>query len=152
MPQANPPPTLTIALGFAGTLRIVYPSGQSLSLPQGEVEERLIEIFEGFRRELKDIRQSLGKVSDRAPIAFLSLADLGIEEEASPPPGPALAATPPLSPPFPDRTAMRLLGQKQEYRIWPSRAAMVKTLREEETRPATHLNWIAVQPMQDEEG
>lgn len=72
-----PPTTLTIALGFAGTLRIVYPNGKSIDLPQGDAEARLIEVLEGYRRELSQIRRSLRPALPESP-QVLSLEDLDL--------------------------------------------------------------------------
>lgn len=70
------PPTLTVTLGFAGTLRLLYPNGKSIDLPIGDAEARMVEILEGFRRDLRSIRRERSKDSV-APEA-LSLSDLDL--------------------------------------------------------------------------
>lgn len=76
--------SLTITLGFAGSLRIVYPNGKSIDLPLGEAEARLVEILEGFRRDYKTILQERQKAPTELPKRFsikaaeLTLADLNL--------------------------------------------------------------------------
>lgn len=72
----SPPQTLTITLGFAGTLRVIYPNGKGIDLPAGDAEARMVEILEGFRRDLRSIRQERSKASV-VPEA-LSLIDLDL--------------------------------------------------------------------------
>lgn len=59
MPNPTPPQTLTIALGFNGTLQILYPNGKSIDLPKGLAEARLLEVLEGFRRSFREIKQEV---------------------------------------------------------------------------------------------
>ena len=63
MPNPNPPPTLTIGLGFDGELRICYPNGKSIDLPKGEAEARIREVLEGFRRNLRTIRKEVSEAT-----------------------------------------------------------------------------------------
>ena len=76
MSSSYQPQSLTITLGFGGSLRLTFPSGKSLDLPIGDAEARMVEILEGYRRDLKSIRQERSKASV-VPEA-LSLSDLGL--------------------------------------------------------------------------
>lgn len=49
--------TLTVTLGFNGSLRLLYPNGKSIDLPPGDAEARMLEILQGFRKDLKTIRR-----------------------------------------------------------------------------------------------
>lgn len=57
----NPKPaeTLTISLGFNGSLKVLYPNGRHLELPIGQAEARLREILEGFRKPLKTLQKEV---------------------------------------------------------------------------------------------
>lgn len=70
------PPTLTVTLGFGGTLRLLFPNGKGIDLPLGDAEARMVEILEGFRRDLRSIRRERSKNSVM-PEA-LSLSDLDL--------------------------------------------------------------------------
>lgn len=70
------PQSLTVTLGFGGSLQVVFPGGKAIDLPIGDAEARMVEILEGFRRDLKSIRKERSKASV-VPEA-LSLSDLGL--------------------------------------------------------------------------
>lgn len=74
LPPAVTRPTLTIALGFASSLQILYPNGKTIDLPLGEAEARLVEILEGFRRDLRLIKAERAP-QGKAPLTYLSIND-----------------------------------------------------------------------------
>ena len=81
LPPAVIRPTLTIALGFASSLQILYPNGKTIDLPLGEAEARLVEILEGFRRDLRLIKAERAP-QGKAPLAYtvVQIANLSIDD------------------------------------------------------------------------
>jgi hypothetical protein len=48
--------------------------------------------------------------------------------------------------PHPERTARRCVGWDYEIAEWPSRGAMLTTVRMQERGPASRFHWKPVQP------
>lgn len=82
LPPTIARPTLIIALGFASSLQILYPNGKTIDLPLGEAEARLVEILEGFRRELRFIKAERAP-RDKTQLEYLTISDFELPSDLS---------------------------------------------------------------------
>ena len=55
-------------------------------------------------------------------------------------------------PDYPDRTAKRTSGWDVAYQVWPSRGAMAKSIRMQQSRAPRSDDWRAVVRLTDTEG
>jgi hypothetical protein len=64
----------------------------------------------------------------------------------------SFAAACEYQPPNPERTARRNIGWDVEFKEWPNRAALAKSIRMQQKREPRQNDWFAVVPLGDGEG